>query len=141
MNPYRRLVSFWDSDRSLTALLAFLLLMIFILPGIAAFHDSRNFVLGVLMTLMLLAGIRVASKNRSQVILLSIFVVVAIGTRTISYWAGGQFVFILRSVSHIVSLAILATVVMIQIFRKGPITIHRIQGAVAEYLLLGLIDL
>ena len=38
-----------------------------------------------------------------------------------------------------ISLSILAVVVFIHVFRKGPITIQRVQGAVAGYLLLGLI--
>jgi hypothetical protein len=33
---------------------------------------------------------------------------------------------------------VLALVVLVQVFREGPITAHRIRGAVAVYLLLGL---
>ena len=39
----------------------------------------------------------------------------------------------------ILALSILAVLVLIRVFRAGPITGHRIQGAIAVYLLLGLI--
>jgi hypothetical protein len=37
------------------------------------------------------------------------------------------------------TLSILAALVLVQVFRDGPITSHRIQGAIVVYLLLGLI--
>jgi voltage-gated potassium channel Kch len=37
-----------------------------------------------------------------------------------------------------VSIAAMAAVVLAQTFRAGPVNVHRIQGAVAAYLLLGL---
>lgn len=139
MNFYKRLMGFWNSDRSLTALLVFLILMIFVIPSSTSFEGWRDRVLGIVMTLALLAGIRVASKNRFQAILLSVFVVIALVFRALSFMSQGQLVFVLRAVSNIVSLVTLVIVVTFQVFREGPITIHRIQGAVAEYLLLGLI--
>ena len=39
----------------------------------------------------------------------------------------------------LVSVAAMALVVLAQAFRAGPVNVHRIQGAVAAYLLLGLV--
>jgi hypothetical protein len=39
----------------------------------------------------------------------------------------------------ILALSILAVLVLILVFREGPVTSHRIQGAIAVYLLLGLV--
>lgn len=139
MDVFKKFVAFWDSDRSLTALLALLVLAIFVLPVLPRADNWRDPVMDVVITLTLLSGIRVVSKNRFQTGLLSVFVAIALLFRVLSYRFDGQGVYILRSVSNILSLSILAVVVMTQVFRKGPITIHRIQGAVAEYLLLGLI--
>jgi hypothetical protein len=41
--------------------------------------------------------------------------------------------------STLVSLGLMTAVVLTQTFRSGPVNVHRIQGAVVAYLLLGLV--
>jgi hypothetical protein len=134
-----RFLKFWDTDRSLTALLVLLVLSVFIVPTLTGFRMFQNATVDTLLTLSLLAGVRFVSKSKTQTILLSIFVLIAIVFRVLSYLSQGHLVFILRSISAMISLAILAVVVLIHTFRKGPITLQRVQGAVAAYLLLGLV--
>jgi Ion channel len=43
-----------------------------------------------------------------------------------------------RALSSLVSVGLLSLIVVAQVFRKGPVTLSRIQGAIAVYLLLGL---
>lgn len=142
-NPRRsiqaRFLAFWDTDRSLTALLVLLVLAVFIAPSLTTFALLQSATIDSLLTLSLLAGIRIVSKNKTQTILLSIFVVIALVFRILSYLTAGHVVYLLRTISAMISLSILAMVVFTQVFRKGPITLHRVQGAVAGYLLLGLI--
>jgi hypothetical protein len=44
-----------------------------------------------------------------------------------------------RELSALITFGLFAGVVMAQVYRAGPVTSHRIQGAVAVYLLLGLV--
>ena len=45
----------------------------------------------------------------------------------------------LIELSDIICCGMLLVIVLMQVFREGPITIHRISGAIAVYLLIGLI--
>jgi hypothetical protein len=136
VNIYQKFIEFWDKDRSLTVLLITLILSVLVVPSLLNFGTGP---IDILLTIALLAGIRFVSQNRFQMILLSIFAVLALVIRVISTFSHGNGIYLLRAISNIVSLSILAAIVLIQVFRKGPITLQRVQGAVAEYLLLGLI--
>jgi hypothetical protein len=136
---YDHFVDFWTTDRSLTALLVTLVFSVIVVPSFTAAEMTQKTLLDILLTLSLLAGIRIIYKDRTKVALLTTFVMLAVLIRVISYFTYGQTVMILRAIANTVSLIILAIVVMYQIFREGPITMQRVQGAVAEYLLLGLI--
>lgn len=142
-NPAHRLhsefLAFWDTDRSLTALLVLLVFSVFVVPSLTGFQILQSAFLDLLLSLSLLAGIRIVSKSRTQLVLLTIFLVVAVLFRVLSYVTQGHLVFMMRTISAMISLSILAVVVFFHVFRKGPITIQRVQGAVAGYLLLGLI--
>lgn len=136
---YSKFLSFWDTDRSLTALLVLLIFSVFVVPALTGFQILQSASIDLFLTLSLLAGIRIVSKSRAQLVLLTVFVVVAVLFRILSYVTQGHLVYVLRTISAMISLSILAVVVFIHVFRKGPITLQRVQGAIAGYLLLGLI--
>jgi Ion channel len=136
---YDHFVDFWTTDRSLTGLLLLSILSVLIVPSFTAADTTQRPLLDLLLTLALIAGIRIIYKDRTKVVLLIGFVMLAVLIRLVCYLTSGQLAIILRAIANIVSLIILAVVVMYQIFREGPITMQRVQGAVAEYLLLGLI--
>jgi voltage-gated potassium channel Kch len=128
--------TFWLSDPMLVALLVALCVFIFLLPilelpdwGVASFR--------LVAAIIMLSGIVVLSRGRLELIVgaslaASAIVVLAVDALlpdvTLEAWDAG-----LLGLAE----AALAYLILAHVFRDGPITKHRIAGAVAVYLLLG----
>jgi hypothetical protein len=83
-------------------------------------------------SVLLLAGVAAVSTPGAVRALLFVLVVGALVVR----W--GPFAAPANAVAALVTVVAMAFVVLVQAFRAGPVNVHRIQGAVAAYLLLGL---
>jgi hypothetical protein len=129
----KSLLRFWETDRGLSAFLGILVLFLFVLPPLLAPDQrGRGLVVDLGFTALLLAGVASVSNRLSVKAALFALVVGA----TVVRW--GHFAPQATSVAGLVSVAAMAVVVLAQTFRAGPVNVHRIQGAVAAYLLLGL---
>jgi Ion channel len=128
--PLRR---FWESDPGLSVFLGLLVLFLFVLPTLAMREGSgRSLVVNVVFSSLLLAGVAVLSRRPAVKVALFVLVVGAMVVR----W--GPFSVQAAAAAALISVAALTFVVFAQAFRAGPVNLHRIQGAVAAYLLLGL---
>ena len=78
------------------------------------------------------------SERRPTFLLISVVATVALLVRWLSWLAPSDVLEQWRAVSLLASLGLLSLVVLAQVFRKGPVTLHRVRGAIAAYLLLGL---
>ncbi len=133
-----RLARFWSTDRSLTALLVLLVLTLFVLPPMGTPEKLDDIANRVLYTLLVISGVLAATRNRRATVIAALVV----GTDVILKWVAlavpGQAILIASTASSLVTVVMLILVVVVQVFREGPITMHRVLGAVAVYLLLGL---
>ncbi|HLK12112.1 MAG TPA: ion channel [Candidatus Binatia bacterium] len=132
---YRRLGSEYQRDWSLTILLAVLVVDAFVLgtltEALPMLAPSRT----VLFLLFLLSGISLAFQHRTAVVPIAATAIANVVLQwvhhihpsfTVAYAEGAALLFCV----------LLIRVVLAQVFRQGPITAHRIQGAIAVYLLL-----
>jgi hypothetical protein len=130
---------FWQSDRSLSALLIFLLFTVFIAGPLSDIGVIGHFVLALVFTLVLVSGAIAVAKSRLAAIMFS---AVAIGT-LVTHWVRfanrTPLLETLDAIGTLLACGLLAGIVLVQVLREGPITIHRIQGAIAVYLLLGVV--
>lgn len=130
---WRALRRFWESDPGLSVFLGLLVLFLFVLPPLVEREGSgRGLVIDVGLSLLLLAGVAAVSAHRAVRAVLFVLVVGALVVR----W--GPFSAPATAVAALVTVVAMAFVVVVQAFRTGPVNVHRIQGAVAAYLLLGL---
>jgi Ion channel len=130
---WRALRGFWESDPALSVFLGLLLLFLFVLPPLAESRgDGRSLVVSLGFPALLLAGVAAVSARPAVRAALFALVVGATAVR----W--GPFSIQATEAASLVSVAATAVVVLAQTFRAGPVNVHRIQGAVAAYLLLGL---
>jgi hypothetical protein len=127
----------WSSDTGLTVLTIGLFLDIFI------FSPLLSTRIGVILSdvffmFIIIAGILTVFNSRILRIYLSLLAVVSM----VVHWSARCFdslnllsldVFLL-----FVFAALLAAMILIQVFREGPMTLHRIMGAVTVYLLIGI---
>src|SRR5262245_22677400 len=127
-----------STDRSLRLLLLSLVLVIFVVQPLQQLDVAGPAVVGLFFSFILISGVATIAKTNLVALSMGGLVFIGLGLR----W--------LRLALHIHALAmpdaflsallcaILAGVVLVQVFREGPITVQRIEGAVAVYLLLGL---
>jgi hypothetical protein len=131
------LVRFWRSDKGLSIFSAWLLVFVFVLPSLVPAGTGRTFVTDVAFGLLLLTGVLALSEHGLAWRLLMSGAVVAVSV-FLATWVVPVAPAAIRLTS-LLSLVLLLVVVLGQTFRRGPVTFHRIQGAIAAYLLLGVI--
>ena len=127
----------WKAENGLTVLLVFLVVTIFIAYPITALPIGK-FLVRISFSLILISGATIVLDKH----LLRIFVLGSVLLNLVLRWAT-----YIMNVSgfeswivfcDFICCAILSVIVLLQVFREGPITIHRITGAIAVYLLIGL---
>ena len=132
------LAGLWQSDKGLSAMLVFLCLALFVGAPLADAGSAGELAFDVLFSLLLVSGVVFVGKRRALDRIrrrpdgrnprpaLGGAPVARLGDA-----AGGASRF------SIALLLILAALVLVQVFREGPITAYRIQGAIVVYLLVG----
>jgi hypothetical protein len=134
----KKLMRFWSEERSLTTLLVLLAINMFVLEPV--FREGARIALlkGVFFSMLLLAGLLTVTRHKTAQVVFVLFVGatiivhwmrIAFDTKGLMSWDASLSLF---------SVLALTAVVLAQVNRKGTITGHRVRGAVAGYLLLGL---
>jgi hypothetical protein len=130
------LFPFWVEDRGLSFFLVFLVLVTIFVPMV---HLSRygRIGLGLMFALMLFSGTVASIRNR-----VLMYLIIAL---TVLEFTADLIVEFDPSFGHpgwdtalkISGLAILVVMTLRQTFRPGPVSVHRVMGGIAAYLLIG----
>jgi hypothetical protein len=130
--------SFWTEDRSLAALLAYVIVNTFVVLPFTNFRVG-GYSYSIIYSLMLLSGVFAMGKTlRAKVAILVLALVSGLVNWTLRFNPTFEIRFA-DDVLGVVFFFVLIVVMLRHIFREGDVTIHRIEGAVAVYLLIGLI--
>jgi hypothetical protein len=130
---------FWSTDRGLTVLVLLLAVTVFVLPHLAREGAPLlTLLFDILFSLILLTGLTAITRTRGVIIAGTVLILVALAGRWLSRSSPGPELLQFNLAMSTVSTLILAGLVTVQVFREGPITMHRVLGAVGVYLLLGL---
>ncbi len=131
------LARFWADDKGLSIFSALLLIVAFVLPPLVPPGSGRSLAGDVVYALLLISGVQaLAERGLTRRLLMPVAVItiaVDLGSWVLPVaepWVQG---------TGFLSLLLLLGIVLGQTLRSGPITFHRIQGAVAAYVLLGVI--
>jgi Ion channel len=136
-NPDVPVFPFWVEDRGLSFFLAFLIIATIFVPMVTLSRFGRIGI-GLMFALMLFSG-AVATVRKTIVM----YLVIAL---TVLEFAADLVVEFKPSFGHwgwdtalkISGLTILVVMTLRQTFRPGPVSVHRVMGGVAAYLLIGL---
>jgi Ion channel len=136
-NPDVPVFPFWVEDRGLSFFLAFLIIATIFVPMVTLSRFGRIGI-GLMFALMLFSG-AIATIRKPILMYLVI-------TLTILEFAADLVVEFEPSFGHwgwdtalkISGLAILVVMTLRQTFRPGPVSVYRVMGGVAAYLLIGL---
>jgi voltage-gated potassium channel Kch len=138
LSPKERLHRFWEEDRGLSVLLAFILVISFIVAPIAEQQHGGGTVLRVCVSTMFAYGAWVLSNRRRVRIGIVILTAIPILLGWLESFRPGTTSGALAAVSSCLFALSLATFVMLRVFKDGPITIHRVVGSIVVYLLIGI---
>jgi hypothetical protein len=126
-------------DQSLTFFLAILILIIFEVFPLAGLGWLGKFIVDLVISILLLSGALATKRSRTLTILVVLLTIAGLAV----HWTGAYVPKfghpILGSVLLLSCLLAFAVITLIQVFSPGAINLHRVLGAVAAYLLIGLV--
>lgn len=131
------MVRFWRSDAGLSAFLTLLVVSVLVLPPLVAVWSWGRILDDIAFSLLLLGGIVAASERIRTMLAIAVVIVIALALHWTARHTSSIILVQLQALFLILSFGMLTLVVLGQVFRDGPVTSHRIQGAIAAYLLLG----
>lgn len=135
-NLLKRFTGFWWGDKGLSALLVLLLLTFTLAPLIKS--QVASLISSIFFSLLLLSGIHNISTKRLHRIGVGMFALVGITFNWLKHFNPASMPW--QTWSDLISLCylvLLTLVVMRHVYEKGPVSIDRILGAIAAYILVG----
>ena len=116
------------------------LYLLFISFFIAPFVDSLavRMLTSLLYSLLMIAGVVSMSRNPAIRVAAGLLACVAITLRWLKHFMPTPTIFTLGTLAVLVFMVMLTLVTLAKVFSKGPVTAHRVKGAVAVYLLFGM---
>jgi hypothetical protein len=141
MRPHiwKRMLRFWEADRGLSIILPLLVIIIFVLPVLMTSDSTGRLASNLAFSALLVAGAFTAAESRRVRFAVVVFTAAALLVRWAAAGSSSPALAIGREASTLAMLLLFAMVVAARSYRPGPVTHHRIQGAVAVLLLLGLV--
>jgi hypothetical protein len=127
--------SLWKSDRGMVFFLVVLAVQVFIIFPMASPGPLAKFVLDVFLSVIMISGAVTVGRNRLVTMIFVVATIVGVAV----HWGGVLYItsFYHPAVDAIFVMSLFAgftVVMMTQVFRPGPVTLHRVLGAVAAYL-------
>lgn len=138
LNKFRgMLVRFWRSDPGLSAFLTLLILSVLVLPPLVSVWGWGGILDDIAFSLLMLGGIVAASERPRNMAAISVVIFISLCLHWVDRDTPSVLLAQWQALFVILSFGMLTLVILGQVFRDGPVTYHRIQGAIAAYLLLG----
>ena len=132
-------IGFWTEERSLTVMLLLLVIHLFILTPVSFLGHAFSVFSVLLLFLALLAGLLTLVRQKTLRRIGVVVVAAAILFRSMALIVKASWLFVGDTLFTFFSLAALVYVVFLQVSREGPVTAHRIRGAIALYLLIAML--
>jgi Ion channel len=131
------LVRKWSTEHGLSALLAVLVVYIFVLHPIEEMGLAGVFWVEILFALVLVAGVWAVWNRGAHAVIFAATVGIAEVVRWVHWVAPTAGLASWAALSSSVAIGLLMFLVLRHVMLPGPITRHRIRGAIAVYLLIG----
>jgi hypothetical protein len=134
----KKLMRFWSEERGLTVFLVILVIDVFIMGPMVRTGILLGLASDLLYSLLLLAGMLTMLQRPILKWIAAVFVTLAIVVKWASIGFGTHSLVVLNEALSLVALLTFLLIVLWSVFRDGPVTGHRVRGAIAAYLLLAL---
>lgn len=139
MSLLRRNREFWTHERSLTALLIYLSLMLLLWMPASGRSWTEFIVKDLLFMLIVVAGVYSVLTNwKRQLFFISLAIVSAV-LRVVNFMTPSVDLNAVNDFLTIVFFVILTYFVLHHIFKDGPVNFYRIQGSLAVFIIIGFV--
>jgi hypothetical protein len=135
-NNLKRFSEFWWSGQGFSALLIILLLFFFLSPFVGSTVNS--FFLAIFYIPLLISGVATVTRNRLLRAIAFVAAAIVLIFNILHQNFPDRIFTGCWYFSILVFFFLLLSVLLHQVFRDGPVSSHRIRGAVAAYMLIGL---
>jgi hypothetical protein len=127
----------WQSEANLSLFLFLLVAVGFVLPSLGFEKSNLPLYADIVFSIALVVGAAIAWGNRKLFVVTSLVSVVAIVVRWTTWWRPTNPLILWRASTGLAAILMITAVLLWQVFRSGPVTAKRVQGAIAAYLCLG----
>lgn len=138
----QQVADIWEADAGLTWMLVFLVLLLFVvvpLAGIGLLPGVSELLIAGTFSLLAVSGVFAVTRSRSARLAGLVAVTAPITLGWYVALARNQSIDLLRSVATLIAFAWITAITLIHVLRSGPVTVARLQGSIAVYLLAALI--
>lgn len=135
----RRIFLFWSDDRSLTVFLVLLVIYVFVISPEARYSGILGVISSVGLSVILAGGLFAMTRSLPLRALIAAFVSIFLAVHFVWVYSGGWLLIVVERVITFIFAAAMLSVVLWQVYKAGPVTGHRIRGAIAGYLMLAVI--
>jgi hypothetical protein len=133
-----RYLGFWTEEHSLSVMLALLVLDLYVVMPGGFLGQAFQFISTLFLTLALLAGVlsmeRPAFRRAGAVLVAG-----TVAFRTADAFSDVSWLLVGDTLFTLLSLAALILIVFRQVSKEGPVSSHRVRGAIALYLLIAIL--
>lgn len=128
---------FWTEESGLTSILILLCISNFIIIPFFEKGQLLNILIRAIWLALLFAGITTLSETPWQKRLYLLIPIFLIIVNVMKYFRESTFLIYMDMLANIAVFSLLIGMVMVKVFEEGPVSYHRIVGAVAGYMLIG----
>jgi hypothetical protein len=127
----------WKSEANLALFLFLLVVVGFVLPSAGVEKNNLPLYADTAFSVLLLVGIVIAWEDRRLFVLTSLVSLVALVVRWATWWTPTHTLALWSVATGLAAILTITAVLLWRVFRPGPVTVMRVQGAIAAYLCLG----
>jgi len=127
----------WKAEKGLTVLLAFLVATFFLSYPFVLWPAGKLFVL-IFFSFLLISGAFIVFKKRILGLIVTGLVLISLILHWVNFYQAAEGLGPWIAFFNFLFCCLLAFIVLILVFHEGPVTAHRITGAIVVYLLFGL---
>lgn len=134
----RKILShFWTEENGLTSILILLCISNFLVAPFFTKQQSLHFLIRIFWFALIIAGITTLSRNRARMRIFLIIPVLIIVSIVIKFIWNNTVLPYADLIIDLSAFILITGMVLIKVFENGPVTIHRIVGAIVVYMLIG----
>jgi hypothetical protein len=128
-----------DSDHGLAALLFFLVLYGFIIYPLAGENGKSDTLAASSFSIVLLLGVLATTQHKGTRMGMVALAVMAFTSHWLHFFVREHVVHVIAATAAALFFGLLSILIIARVFRSGGITVFRIYGAIAVYILLGVL--